>query len=109
LLDIVELAGRVAAAYDRADRGAGDDVGGVALGDQRADDADMGKAAGRPAAEHKPDTRPLCGCLSGCVRVHVHGLIAILSAASEKVEHVRFLSRNISRVARARKCFAPLW
>jgi len=69
----------------------------------------MGKAARGAAAEHKPDARPLRGRLSGCVRVHIHGLIAILSAASEKVEHVRFLSRNISRVAPTRNCFAPTW
>jgi hypothetical protein len=33
------------------------------------------------------------------VRVHDHGLIAILSATSEKVKHVRFLSRNIWWIA----------
>jgi hypothetical protein len=69
----------------------------------------MRKAARGAAAEHEPDARTLWGCLSGCVSVHVHRLIAILSAALEKVEHVRFLSRNISRVAPARKCFAPIW
>jgi hypothetical protein len=33
------------------------------------------------------------------VSVHVHRLIAILSATSEKVKHVRFLSRHIWCIA----------
>ena len=53
----VELAGGVAAADQRADRGADDDVGHDAVGEQRPHDADMGKAARRAAAEHKPDRR----------------------------------------------------
>src|SRR5205823_9230982 len=47
LLDIVELARRIAAADDRAEGSAGDDVGRVSFGDQRVDDADMRKTARR--------------------------------------------------------------
>ena len=53
----VELAGGVAAADHGADRGADDDVGHDAVGDQRAQHADMGKAARGAAAEREPDAR----------------------------------------------------
>ncbi len=51
----VELIGGVAAADQRAHRGADDDVGLDAVGLQRPHHADMGKAARRAAAEHKSD------------------------------------------------------
>ena len=56
-LDDVEPAGGLAAADHGADRGADDDVGLDAVREQRADHADMGKAARAAAAERKPDGR----------------------------------------------------
>ena len=43
------------AADDDPDRGADDDIGLDAVGDEGADDADMGKSARAAAAERKPD------------------------------------------------------
>ena len=85
-LDRVELAGRIAAADHRADRGAGDDVGHVALGEQRADDADMRKAARRAAAQHEPDARPRRR-RSASAWLPVDRLIAVLSATPQKMKH----------------------
>ena len=59
----VELAGGVAAADHGADRGADDDVGHDAVREQRAHDADMGKAARGAAAERQPDGRARGGRL----------------------------------------------
>ena len=57
VLERVELIGGVAAADQRAHRRADDDVGHDAVRLQRPHHADMGKAARRAAAEHKPDGR----------------------------------------------------
>ena len=54
-LEGVELAGRVEAAHDGADRGARNDVGADAVGHQGAQHADMRKAARRAAAQHEAD------------------------------------------------------
>ena len=54
----VEVPGRIGAADHRPDRGADHDIGDDAMGHQRADDADMGKAARGAAAEREPDDRP---------------------------------------------------
>ena len=54
----VELIGGIAAADQRAHRGADDDVGRNPVRLQRAHDADMGETARRAAAEHEPDRRP---------------------------------------------------
>ncbi len=57
--EFVEMAGRVAGGRDGADRGPGDDIGLDAVLDQRADDADMGKAAGGTARKREPDRHGL--------------------------------------------------
>ena len=54
----IELPRGVGAANHRADRGADHDVGDDAMGNQRPDDADMGKSARGAAAERQPDYRP---------------------------------------------------
>ena len=61
ILEDVEPACGLAAADHGADRGADDDVGLDAVGEQGAEHADMGKAARAAAAERKPDGGAL-GC-----------------------------------------------
>jgi len=67
----------------------------------------MRKAARGAAAEHQADGRALRNRLGW--HVAPNGLIAVLSATSQKMKHGTVLSRNISRVARKRKCFTPTW
>src|SRR6202035_4238858 len=61
MLELVEMAGRVKAANDSANRGAGDHGRLDAVGHQSAQHADMGKAARRAAAERKADRQPVLG------------------------------------------------
>src|SRR4029077_1277472 len=89
LLDVIELADRIAPADDRAERCAGDDVGCVPLGDQRADHADMRKSARRAPAERQSDGRAKRGGLSHDNRPH--RLIAVLAVAAEKMQHGPFV------------------
>src|ERR1700736_4916447 len=58
-LDAVDSAGRIAAADDRADRGAGDDIRLEAELVERPQDPDMGPAASGAAAERQADLRRL--------------------------------------------------
>src|SRR6202030_3562947 len=64
-LEGVELAGRVEAAHDGADRGAGDDVGADAVGHQGAQHPDMRKTARRAAAQHEADGEAIFRMRSG--------------------------------------------
>src|SRR6185437_16285284 len=57
-LQRVEMAGSVSAADDGADRGADHDVRHDVVGEQGPQDADMGKAPRRAAAEREADDRP---------------------------------------------------
>ena len=52
------MASRIGAADHRTDRGADDDIGENAVGNQRPDDADMGKSARRSTPQCQPDHRP---------------------------------------------------
>jgi hypothetical protein len=61
LFETVEMARGVAAAHHSADRGADHHVGCDAVRQQRAEHADMGKAARAAAAEREPDGRALGG------------------------------------------------
>ena len=79
-LDDVEPAGGVAAADHGADRGADDDVGLDAVREQRAEHADMGKAARAAAAERKPDGRAH-GCALRRFGCRFGAAIAVSSAA----------------------------
>ena len=58
LFQRIEMSRRIGAADHRADRGADHDIGDDAVGDQRPDDADMGKSARGAAAQRQPDHRP---------------------------------------------------
>jgi hypothetical protein len=49
---------RIGSADHRADRGADHHIGNDAVGNQRTDDADMGKSARGAAAQRKTDHRP---------------------------------------------------
>ena len=79
VLEHVEPAGGVAAADHGADRRADDDVGLDAVREQRADHADMGKAARAAAAERKPDRRTL-GARAACVGRRFGAAVAVSSA-----------------------------
>ena len=57
-LQLIELAVRIATADQRAHRGADDDVGKDAVLAEGMDDADVGEAARRAAAEDEPDRWP---------------------------------------------------
>ena len=61
-LQLIELAVRIATADQRAHRGADDDVGKDAVLAQGMDDADMGEAARRAAAEDEADRGPPTAC-----------------------------------------------
>jgi hypothetical protein len=54
----IELARRIGAADDRADRRADHDIGDDAMLNQCPDNADMGKSARGAAAQRQPDHRP---------------------------------------------------
>ena len=56
-LQRVEMPGGVGTADHRTDRGADHDIGNNAMGDQRPDNADMGKSTRGAAAERQPDHR----------------------------------------------------
>ena len=77
-LQLIELAVRIAAADQRAHRGADDDVGNDAVLAQGVDDADMGKAARRAAAEDEADRGPPAACRNNngfspdCPRYSLH-------------------------------------
>ena len=64
-LELVELAGRIAAGNDRADRRAGDDVGDDAFALEDPHHADMRPAAGGAAAERQADLQPRAGLAFG--------------------------------------------
>ena len=103
----VEPAGGVAAADHRADRGADDDVRLDAVREQRADHADMGKAARRAAAERKPDGRALDA--RGVVGRRFGAAVAVPSAALT-FEHQAFSVAGDDRARRsANKAIAPVW
>src|SRR4051812_45687779 len=82
------MAGSVAGGRDGADRGAGDHIGLDAVLHQRADDADMGKAAGGAARERKPDRDGL----AAIELAHVGGPVVIVGhVASQDFQHGEYL------------------
>ena len=82
-LQRVEMAGRIGAADHGADRGADHDVGNDAMGDQRPDDADMGKSARGAAAQRQPDHRPPDAAQTDLVAA----VGAVLAAAHQDIQH----------------------
>ena len=109
VLEHVEPARGMAAADHRADRGADDDVGLDAVREQRAQHADMGKAARAAAAERKPDGRAL-GCALRRFGCRFGAAIPVAPAALT-LENQMSLSVGRDDPPRRRrdKAVAPLW
>jgi hypothetical protein len=112
-LDRVEFAGGVAAADHGPDRGAGDDVRRITLGEQRLDHADVGKAARRTAAEHETDARPGWRRFGACMRVRIDGLFPVLSVTPKNMKHANQVldaaTRSSPRTRPQCKSYAPVW
>ena len=82
-LQRIEMSGGIGAADHGADRGADHDIGNDAVGDQRPDDADMGKAARGAAAQRQPDHRPA----DAAEPYLVVAVGALLAAAHPAIQH----------------------
>ena len=96
----IEMARRIGAADHRADRGADHDIGHDAVGNQRPDDADMGKSARRAAAERKPDHRP-----PDAAEPHLVAAVgAVLAAPDQILQHLNYLLGRASLFAPRRAC-----
>ena len=79
----VEMSGGIGAADHGADRRSHHDIGNDAVGHQRPDDADMGKAACGAAAQRQPDHRP-----ADTAQPHLVAAVgAILAAAHPAIQH----------------------
>ncbi len=111
VLEIVELAGGVAAADHGADRGADDDIGHDAVSGQRAHDADMGKAARGAAAERQADGR--AGGLRLDRTVGIGGAIAVASTREKTLKHQTrspvVPTPSSNRTCPQNKNFDPIW
>jgi hypothetical protein len=72
------------------------------MGDQRLDDADMGKAARRSAAERKSDDRPPADGL-------VADFSVVLASSDPVVQHAKSNLLKGRRKAIARTPLPPVW
>ena len=91
-LEGIEMARRIGAADHRADRGSDHDIGHDTMGDQRPDDADMGKSARRAAAECQPDHRP-----PDAAQPHlVTAIGAVLATPDPTIQHRTSPKENFS-------------
>ena len=79
----IQMPRGIGAANDRADRGADHDIGDDAVGDQRPDDADMGKSAGSAATQSKPNHRPPDAAETDLVTA----IRAVLAAPNQNIQH----------------------
>jgi len=98
LLEPVEVAGRITAACDRADRGPGNHVWRQPFADQRADHPDVSEPTRRPAAERQADRRPP---RRRGIPVRGRGPVPVLSACQKIQQDNRpFSSAGIMKPAR---------
>src|SRR4029077_9435367 len=101
----------ISAAHHRANRSADHDIRHDAVSDQRLDDPDMRKAAGRTAAEREPDYRPPDGAQTYLVAV----IGAVLLTPPQIIEHEGNLLKEQARLQPAAEsrqkgpqaCFMP--
>jgi len=96
-LELVHLSRGVTPAHNGADRGAGDDVGHDAVGDQRLQYADMGEAACGASAERKADARARAGRF-GRRRRRLGGTIAVARPREKAVKHHNWLLQAAAKV-----------
>ena len=82
-LQRVEMAGGIGAADHGADRGADDDIRHDAMGQQGPDDADMGEAARRAAAQRQSDHRLADRAKADLVAA----FSAALAASNQHIQH----------------------
>jgi hypothetical protein len=96
----IKMSGRKGPADHGPDRGADDDIGDDAVGNQRLDDADMGKAARRSTTERKSDHRPPAGGLVADVSV-------VLASSDPVIQHAKSNllkgAQRLSREGRSRQ------
>src|SRR6202022_2065928 len=78
------MSGRIGAADHRADRGADHHIGDDAMGNQRPDDAYVGKPARGAAAQRQPDHRPPDAAKSYLVAV----INAVFAPADQNIQHL---------------------
>ena len=98
--------GGVAAADDRADRRAGDDVDRHAARLELLQDADMGPAASGAGAERKTDARALPAG-GTCASAAGEGFSGFFERLPIKTEHGPVLNRNIRLKPRSHARYAP--
>ena len=74
---------RIGTADDRANRGADHDIGDDAMGNEGAENADMGKSARGAAAQRQPDDRP-----PDTAKAHLVMVVrAVWAASLQNIQH----------------------
>jgi hypothetical protein len=100
------MAGNEAAASDRTDRGADDDIGHDAVRHEHAKNADMGESARGAAAKCETDTRLRRRLLLGC---RFDGAVSVSRPPDQALQHAHLLNAMIGPRVRTYKYVMAIW